>query len=202
ARPLNYIIQTSASYEELNTVVRQFLNEMAKNPGIIAMDTDLRLNKPEVRVEVDREKAADLGVGVDTVARTLETMLGGRTVTRYKRDAEQYDVIVQTKPTGRSTPEDIDKMYVRGRGGAMIPLSSLVIARENVSPRELNHFGQRRAANITANIAADYSLGEALEFMDRTAARILKTGYTTDLNGTSREFRNSQGALGLVFVLA
>ncbi len=84
----------------------------------------------------------------------------------------------------------------------MIPLSALVKVSESVSPRELNHFGQRRSATITANLSPDYSLGQALQFMEQTAAKVLKPGYTTDLNGTSREFRNSQGALGIVFVLA
>jgi multidrug efflux pump len=109
---------------------------------------------------------------------------------------------VQTEPRGRTTPEDIDSINVRGRGDTMIPLSSLVKVSENVSPRELNHFGQRRSVSITANLAPDYSLGQALTFMDQTAAKVLKTGYTTELNGTSREFRNSQGALAIVFVLA
>ena len=202
SRPLNYVIQTSDSYENLSAVAEQMLAEMAKNPGITSPDVDLRLNKPELRIDVNRERAADLGVNVDVVAKAIETMLGGRTVTRYKRDAEQYDVIVQTEATGRTTPEDIDGIYVRGRNDAMIPLSSLVTVRESVSPRELNHFGQRRSATITANLSPDYSLGEALVFMDATAAKVLKPGYTTDLNGTSREFKNSQGALGIVFVLA
>ena len=201
-RPLNFVIQTSDSYGNLNQVVRQFMEEVGKNPGIIGPDVDLRLNKPELRIEVDREKAADMGIGVDVVAKALETMLGGRQVTRYKRDAEQYDVIVQTRPSGRSTPEDIDGIYVRGRGDAMVPLSALVKVRESVSPRELNHFGQRRSATITANLSPDYSLGQALVFMDQTAAKLLKTGYSTDLNGTSREFKASQGALAIVFVLA
>lgn len=201
-RPLNFVIQTSDSYQNLNAVARRFLDEIAANPGIVAPDVDLRLNKPELRIEVDREKAADLGIGVDLVARALETMLGGRLVTRYKRDAEQYDVIVQTEPRARNTPEDIDAINVRGRLDAMIPLSALVSMRESVSPRELNHFGQRRSVSITANLASDYSLGEALEFMDRTASRLLSPGYTTELNGTSREFRASQGALAIVFVLA
>ncbi|WP_312784182.1 efflux RND transporter permease subunit [Acidovorax temperans] len=202
SRPLTYVIQTSDSYENLNAVTRQMLAEMAKNPGIIAPDADLRLNKPELRISVNRERAADLGVSVDVVARAIETMLGGRTVTRYKRDAEQYDVIVQTEARGRTTPENIDSIYVRGRNDAMIPLSSLVNVKESVSPRELNHFGQRRSVTITANLSPDYSLGEALKFMDDTAAKVLKPGYTTDLNGTSREFKSSQGALGVVFVLA
>jgi multidrug efflux pump len=201
-RPLNYVIQTSDSYENLARVVRQFQDEIAKNPGIVGVDVDLRLNKPELRVQVDRDKAADLGIAVDVVARALETALGGRQVTRYKRDAEQYDVIIQSRSSGRSTPEDIDSIYVRGRGDTMVPLSALVKVSESVSPRELNHFGQRRSATITANLAPDYSLGQALQFMDQTAGKVLKAGYTTDLNGTSREFRNSQGALAIVFVLA
>jgi len=201
-RPLNFVIQTSDSYENLNRVTDQMLAEIARNPGIVSPNVDLRMNKPELRIEVDREKAADMGVSVEVVAKALETMLGGRNVTRYKRDAEQYDVIVQTEPRGRATPEDIDSINVRGRGDTMIPLSALVKVRESVSPRELNHFGQRRSVSITAGLAPDYSLGQALTYMDQTAANVLKTGYTTELNGTSREFKNSQGALAIVFVLA
>ncbi|HEY0824945.1 MAG TPA: efflux RND transporter permease subunit [Ramlibacter sp.] len=201
-RPVNFVIQTSDSYENLSRVARQMMDEIARNPGIVSPDIDLRLNKPELRIEVDREKAADMGVSVEVVAKALETMLGGRIVTRYKRDAEQYDVIVQTQASGRSTPEDIDGINVRGRNDTMIPLSALVKVRESVSPRELNHFGQRRSVSITASLSPEYSLGQALNFLDQTAARVLKSGYTTDLNGTSREFRNSQGALAIVFVLA
>ena len=204
-RPLNFVIQTSDSYENLNLVVQQMLDEIAKNPGIVSPDVDLRLNKPELRIEVERDKAADLGVSVEVVAKAIETLLGGRIVTRYKRDAEQYDVIVQIQPSGRSTPEDIDRIYVRGQKNgvdSMIPLSSLIKVRESVSPRELNHFGQRRSVSITASLSPDYSLGAALAFMNETSARILKSGYSTELNGTSREFRNSQGALAIVFVLA
>ena len=201
-RPLNFVIQTSDSYQNLNQITRQLMDEVGKNPGILQPNVDLRLNKPELRVEVDRVKAAELGVSVDVVARTIETMLGGRVVTRYKRDAEQYDVIVQTLSGSRNTPDDIDVIQVRGRNDTMIPLSSLVKVRESVSPRELNHFGQRRSVSITAGLAPDYSLGEALKFMEATAAKVLKPGYTTELNGTSREFKKSQGALVIVFVLA
>ena len=201
-RSINYVIVTSDSYDNLARVSQQFIAEMAKNPGFVQPDTDLRLNKPEIFVEVDRARAADMGVSVDAVARTVETMLGGRAVTRYKRDADQYDVIVQTEMRGRTTPEDIEKLFVRGRGEAMVPLSSLIKVREAVSPRELNHFNQRRSVSITANLAPGYALGEALQFMDQTAAQVLPSGYATELNGVSREFRSSSGALGLVFVLA
>ncbi len=201
-RPINYVIVTSDSYENLSKVVRQFQDALAKNPGFVQVDTDLRLNKPEIRMDVDRERAADMGVSVDAIARTVETMLGGRIVTRYKRGGEQYDVVVQTEGTQRSTPDDIDRLFVRGRNDAMIPLASLVKTREVVVPRELNHFGQRRSASITANLAPELALGDALNFMDQTAREILPPGYTTDLNGQSREFRSSSGSLALVFVLA
>jgi multidrug efflux pump len=201
-RPINFVIITNESYQALSGVVRAFQEELAKNKGIVQVDTDLRLNKPEIRLEVDRERAADLGVAVDQVARAVETMMGGRNVTRYKRDGEQYDVIVQTQPSGRDTPDDIEKIFVRGKNDALIPLSALTRVREVVVPRELNHFGQRRSASITANLAPDYSLGEALEFMDETAKKVLRPGFTTDLNGQSREFRAASGSLAIVFALA
>jgi len=201
-RPISFVIITSDSYQNLSQVTRTFQDELAKNPGFVQVDSDLRLNKPEIRLEVDRERAADMGVGVDAIARAIETMLGGRIVTRYKRESDQYDVIVQTNPSGRNTPDDIEKIFVRGRGDAMIPLSALVKLREIVVPRELNHFGQRRAATITSNLSADYSQGEALDFMDATARKVLPPGYATDLNGASREFRKSADSLTLVFILA
>jgi multidrug efflux pump len=201
-RPVNFVIVTNDSYQNLAAAAQQIMAEMAKNPGFIAPDSDLRLNKPELFLEVDRDRAADAGVSVDQVARTVETMLGGRAVTRYKRGADQFDVLVQTQSSGRTTPEDIEKLFVRGRNDAMLPLSSLVKVRESVSPRELNHFNQRRSVSITANLAPTFSLGEALNVMDEAARKVLKPGYTTELNGVSREFRSSSGALALVFVLA
>ena len=202
ARPLNYVLVSGDSYENMARVAQQMMAEMQKNPGIVQPDMDLQLNTPEIFMDVDRARAADLGVSVEAVARTVETMLGGRVVTRYKRDAEQYDVIVQTGASERVTPDAIERLFVRGRGDAMLPLSSLVKVREAVSPRELNHLNQRRSVTITANLAPNYALGTALEFMDATAQRILPPGYATELNGVSREFRASSGSLGIVFVLA
>ena len=201
-RPLNFVIMTSDSYQNLAQVVRSFQEEMAKNPGIVSVDTDLRLNKPEISMEVDRERAADMGVPVEAIARSVETMMGGRQVTRFKREGDQYDVIVQTAESGRNTPDDIERIFVRGRNDAMIPLSALVKIKEVVVPRELNHFSQRRSASLTANLAPTYSLGEALTFMNGISQKLLKPGYATDLNGTSREFVKSSGSLAIVFVLA
>ncbi|MBK7648788.1 MAG: efflux RND transporter permease subunit [Betaproteobacteria bacterium] len=201
-RPVNYVIVTSASYEALQKVTGQFLGELAKNPGLQNIDTDLKLNKPELSVDVDRNKAADMGVPVETIGRTLETFLGGRQVTRFKRDGEQYDVIVQVADVERRNPDDIHDIYVRGRDGSMISLENLVSVRETISPRELNHFGQRRAVTITANLAPGYTLGEALTYMDGVANQVLKPGYAVDYNGQSREFRQSSSSLALTFGLA
>ena len=201
-RPINFVLVSGDSYNNMSRAAQALIAEMQKNPGIVQPDSDLQLNKPEIFIDVDRARAADVGVAVDTVARTIETMLGGRVVTRYKRDAEQYDVVVQTESRDRATPEDIEKIFVRGRNDTMVPLSSLVSVREAVSPRELNHFNQRRSVTVTANLAPGYSLGEALSFMDGAAQRVLPPGYATELNGQSREFRASSGALGVVFVLA
>ena len=201
-RPINFVVVTSDSYENLSKVMRRFQDELAKHPGFVQVDTDLRLNKPEVRMDVDRERAADAGVNVDAIARTVETLLGGRTVTRYKRGGEQFDVVVQTDNAQRNAPDDIDRLFVRGRGDVMVPLASLVTIREVVVPRELNHFAQRRSASITANLAPSLALGDALAIMDGIAQDILPPGYTTDLNGQSREFKKSSGSLGLVFGLS
>ncbi|MGE5489745.1 MAG: efflux RND transporter permease subunit, partial [Actinomycetota bacterium] len=136
------------------------------------------------------------------IGRTLETMLGGRQVTRFKQAGEQYDVIVQVADVNRTTPGDISDIYARGKDGSMISLANLVKVKETISPRELNHFGQRRAVTITANLAPGYTMGEALTFMDGVAGKVLKPGYAVDYNGQSREFRQSSSSLALTFGLA
>jgi multidrug efflux pump len=206
-RPVSLVVMTNASYGDLQEAVEKIMAEAGKNPGLANIDSDLRLNKPQVNVEVDRDKAADAGVQIETVGRTLETMLGGRNVTRFKRGGDQYDVIVQVDGNERASPDDISNIFVRGTGknGApdqMIPLASLLKVKETVAPRELNHFGQRRAVIISANLANGYTQGEAIEFMQATAKKILEPGYATDLSGSAREYMSSSGSLVLTFVLA
>nr|MBL8454625.1 efflux RND transporter permease subunit [Zoogloeaceae bacterium] len=202
SRPVAFVITSSDSYEEMARYSGMILDEMRDNPGFVSPDSDLKLTMPELAVEVDRDRAADLGVPVDVIGRTLETMLGGRQVTRYKQEGEQYDVIVQMDAGSRTGPRDISDIYVRGANGAMVPLASLLRVDESVSPRELNHFGQRRSVIVTANLGPGYSMGEALAWLDATAARVLPPGYATDYEGQSREFRSSSASLMLTFVLA
>jgi multidrug efflux pump len=201
-RPVNFVVVTSASYQELQQITSKILGEVAKNPGFTNVDTDLKLNKPELSVAVNRDKSSDTGVQIETVGRTLETMLGGRQVTRFKRDGEQYDVIVQVDNADRTTPSDIRDIFVRAKDGSMIPLGNLVTVDETVSPRELNHFGQRRAVTITANLTPGYTMGEALKFLEDVAGKSLPPGYAIDYAGQSREFKTSSASLALTFMLA
>ncbi|OGB23191.1 MAG: multidrug transporter AcrB [Burkholderiales bacterium RIFCSPLOWO2_02_FULL_57_36] len=201
-RPVSLVVLTNDSYAELQKAAQQIVAEAGKNPGLANIDTDLRLNTPQVSVQVDREKAADAGVQIETVGRVLETMLGGRNVTRFKKEGDQYDVMVQIEKGERESPQEINNIFVRGKNDQMIPLASLLTVRETVAPRELNHFAQRRAVTISANLINGYTQGEALDFMEATAQRILKQGYATDLSGSSREYRSSSGSLVLTFVLA
>ena len=200
--PIEYVVMSQVPYPELQRIVDRFLEEARKYPGVQNLQTDLRLNTPEVRVTINRDKLSDVGVPVDTVGRTLETMLGGRQVTRFKSDGEQYDVIVQVAPVDRSTPADISDSYVRARDGGMVQLSNLVEVREGVAPQSLNHFNRLRAVKVTATLAPGYAIGEALAAMNEAAKRALPNTAQTDLDGQSREFRSSGGEIYFTFVLA
>ncbi len=202
SRPVEFIIMTQAPFEVLQKYVDAMIAEASKNPGLQNLDSDLRLDKPELKVTVNREKINDVGASVDVVGRTLETMLGGRQVTRFKKDGEQYDVIVQVAERERRSPTDISDIYVRGKGNEMVQLSNLVVVRESVSPKNLNHFNRIRSATVTATLAPGYAMGDALAFMQDTARRVLPVTAQTDLNGLSREFRDSSSEIYFVFLLA
>ncbi len=200
--PIEYVIMSQVPYPELQRVVDRFLDEARKIPGLQNLQTDLRLNTPEVRVNINRDKLGDVGVNVDTVGRTLETMLGGRQVTRFKRDGEQYDVIVQVAPVDRTTPADISDSYVRAKDGSMVQLANLVTVKEGVAPQSLNHFNRLRAVKITGTLAPGYTIDEALKAMDAAAKQVLPPTAQTNLDGQSREFRASGKEIYFTFVLA
>ena len=199
--PVQFVVQGN-SYAELQTMVDALLAKASKFPGLVNVDSDLKLNKPQLKVMLDRDKTASVGVEVGQVGRTLETMLGGRQVTRFKREGEQYDVIVKLRDEERTNPNDLSSIFVRGNDGELIQLANLVRIKETVAPKELNHFDRLRSATISANLAPGYSLGQALEFMEGAAKEVLTPGAKTSLDGQSREFKESGAALYLTFVLA
>jgi multidrug efflux pump len=199
--PLQFVVQ-APSYAELDQAVEALMSKVRAYPGLLNADSDLKLNKPQLKVEINRDKAAQMGVGIDTIGRTLETLLGGRDVTRFKQAGEQYNVVVQLDPAARATPQDLTALYVRGKEGSLTPLSNLVAVSETVAPKELNHFDRQRAAIISANIAPGYTLGEALTFMDQAARETLPKNAHTTLDGQSRELGESGQTLAITFALA
>ena len=201
-KPFQFVIQSSASYEELNALANSLVEQLKDNPGLADLDTDMRLNKPEIAIEIDRLRAGDLGLDISVIGRTLETLLGGRNVTRFKVGAEQYDVTVALPAADRTSAETLASIYVRNGAGLMVPLSNVVKARETVAPRDLRRFNQLRAITISANLSPGYTLGEAISAVQQAAAETLPLGTVSDLTGQAREFRDASSNLSLVFVLA
>ena len=199
--PVQFVVQAT-SYEQLDELVNKVMAKARAYPGLTNIDSDLKLNKPQLSVTIDRDKAADVGVEVETIGRTLETLFGGRQVTRFKREGKQYDVLVRLEDAARRQPTDLTSIYVRGKDGQLIQLSNLVQVKETVAPKELNHFNRLRAAIIQANIAPGYTLGDALAFLEKTAKEELPPTAQIDYDGQSREFKESGSALYLTFVLA
>jgi multidrug efflux pump len=201
-KPIQMVIETSRPYAELQVMVDKMLDKAADNPGLVNVDTDLKLNAPQLEVDIDRDKAAAVGVEVETLGRTLETLLGGRQVTRFKREGEQYDVIVKVADIDRRNPEDLRRIYVRGRGDTMIPLSNLMSVKESVAPKELNHFNQLRSAMITSHLAPGYTLSEGLDFLEKAAEEVLPPTARIDYAGQSREFKQTSSSIYFTFLLA
>ena len=201
SKQLEYVVY-GTSYAELQGHVNKIMGEMSKYPGVNGLDTDLKLNKPQLKVNVDRDKAAALGVSMDNIGSTLEILLGGRNVTRYKREGKQYDVVVQMEEQDRRQPTDLTSIYVRSLTGDLVQLSNIVQLVESVAPKELNHFNKFRAATITGNVSPGYSLGDVLDKMDDVAEKVLPPGIITDLNGQSREFRETGMDMYVTLVLA
>jgi multidrug efflux pump len=199
--PLQFVIQ-GPGYAELDGLVSRFLERMRAYPGLVNTDSDLKLDKPQLDILVDRNRAADLGVDIDEIGRTLQVLLGGRQITRFKKDGEQYDVVVQLSDEQRVAKEDIKTIYVRSQYGQLVQLSSVVDMRERGAAKELNHFNRLRSSMISANIAPGYTLGQALDFMKQTATELLGQEFAWDLDGQSREFNDSGRGMWLTFVFA
>jgi multidrug efflux pump len=201
-KPMQFVIQSSASFVELNDIANKLVERLKDNPGLADLDTDLRLNKPEVNVDIDRERAADLGLDVTVIGRTLETLLGGRNVSTFEIGSEQYDVTVALPAAERTSPDTLSRIFLRASGGEMVQLSNIVKVREAVVPRDLRRFNQLRAITIQANLSPGYTLGEAIAAFNVAAQEVLPDNVVTDLTGQARELRDASANLALVFGLA
>jgi multidrug efflux pump len=199
--PVNFVVQ-HPDFEALVKGNDTLLARARQIPGLINVDSDLRVNKPQLTVSFDRNRAEDLGVPVGDVATTLQVLLGGREVSTFTRANKQYDVIVQLDPRARATPSDMTGLYLRGRGGELVKLEALATVQEGVGPRELNHFNRVRSATLTASLAPGFTLGAAIDSLNRIAAEVLPAGSSTALAGESRELEESGSSLYFAFVLA
>jgi multidrug efflux pump len=200
-QPVQFVVQTTGTWEDLEVIVDKLLAKVRENPQLTQPDSDLKLNKPQLKVEMNREKVSAVHASVDQVGRALETMLGGRQVTRFKRGSQQYDVIVQVDAGGREVPEQLKLLSVRTQDGHMIQLDNLVDTTETVAAKELNHMNRLRAATISAGLAPGYSMGAALDFMEKTLRDVARD-TTYDLSGQSREFREASSQFGVILLLA
>ncbi len=200
SNPVQYVLQAS-SYEELQKAVGIMMAGAKKLGYLVNLDTDLKLNKPQLDLTIDRVRAAQIGITVSEIGSTIETMLGGRVVSNFKRGAKQYDVITQMRPRDRSTPSTINDIYVRGTGG-LVQLANVVDVHETVAPKELNHFNRVRSATISASLAPGVSIGQALTDLDKIANDQLPSGITHELSGMSQEYRESSSSLYYLFLFA
>jgi multidrug efflux pump len=201
-RPVQFVIGGS-SYEEIAQWQDAVLERARATPGLQAPDGDFKPTRPQLRVEIDANRAADLGVPVETIGRTLETVLGSRAVTTFIRRGEEYDVILQGQDEQRDEPADLTNLYVRSaRTAELIPLANLVSLRNVADAGELRRFNRMRAATLEANLAPGYTLGEGLAALERIAREVLPAHAVIDYKGASREFRESSTAAYFTFGMA
>jgi multidrug efflux pump len=200
-QPVQYVVQ-NPDFARLAAAMDTLVPRARAIKGLTNVDTDLRVNKPELRVSFNRERAADLGVPIRDVAGALQTLLGGRRVSTFTRNDKLYYVKMQLEPSDRATPSDLSGIYLRGAGGQLVQLSALATVQEGVGPRQINHFNRVPSFTLSANLAPGFALGEALDSLDAASGHVLPPGSTTALSGESRELRESGGALYFAFGVA
>ena len=201
-QPLTLVLG-GTSYEELAGWTDRILKRAQENPNIIGLRSDWFERKPKIDVQVDRDRAADLGVSLSAVGRTLETMMGSRVVTSIENRGEEYNVLLQAHPDDRATPSDLANIYVRAeRTGELVPLASVVQLSETSGPSELKRFDRLRSISMTSALAPGYSLGEALEYMERIIAEEVPEGVRISYDGESREFKEAGASFYATFALA
>ena len=190
-------------YEQLGEWSAKLAALAESNPGLIGVDQSYKPRKPQIRVAIDRDKAADLGVSLQTVGRTLETMLGSRIVTTFIDRGREYNVILQGRADERATTTDLTNLTVRSdRSGEIVPLASIVRLNEVATPTTLSRFDRLRSVKVTANLAEDYTMGEAVKWFETTVRKELPPGATLMWDGESADYVRSGGQLWVTLLFA
>ncbi len=199
--PVQFVLQ-NLNFDKLKNVLPKFLEEAQNSPVFSNVDVDLKFNKPELNVQVDRLKANSLGVNEKDVSNTLDLALSGSRYGYFLQNNKQYYVIGQVLRQDRSTPADISSLYVRSSSGKMIQLDNLVNIKENSNPPTLYHYNRYKSATVSANLAEGKTLGDGITEMQRIADKLLDSSYTTALSGPSRDFAESSSNISFALILA
>jgi multidrug efflux pump len=200
-QPLQYVIQ-APTLDALVEVLPKFVEAAQGRPELRFVDSDFKLSRPELKLEVNRAKAADLRVGIQDVARTLQLGFGEQRVGYFLMQGRQYRVMAQLERRERDAPDDVSRLFVRSQNGEMIGLDNLVESREGVAPSAIYRFDRSVAATISAGMAPGKTLGDGIDAMDEVAREILPAGYRTSLAGEARDFQQSSSSLAFAFGLA
>lgn len=201
-KPVQFVLG-GGTYEQLaewrDTLIAHIQTD---NPRLTGLESDFEENQPQLRVDIDYTRASALGVTVTEIGRTLETLLGGRSVTRYVDKGQEYDVILEAASGANPSPRTLENIQVRSaRSGELIPLASLVTLTDFAGPSNLNRYNRLRAVAIEADLADGYPLGEALEYLNNAVAEVLPAEAQTDVKGASRDYQEASGATTFLLVL-
>lgn len=200
-QPVQFVIGGS-DYSQLARWRDRIIDEARNNPGLTGLDSDYRESKPQLRVSVDNERAAALGVSLVDINRTLETLLGSRRVTTFMREGEEYDVILEGEPSSQRSPGDLNNIYVRSKtSNSLIPLANLVTLEDRADAATLNRYNRMRAITIEAGLAGDYALGDALDYLEEIT-RELAPQAVIDYKGESLDLKKSGGDIYFIFALS
>ena len=199
--PVQYVLQ-AGSLDKLNEVLPAFMQE-AENTGVFDfLEIDLKFNKPEISIDIDREKARDLGVSIRNIAQTLQLSLSGSRFGYFIKNGKQYQVIGQVEREDRNDPLDLKSIYVQNDEGQLIQMDNLVSLSERTTPPQLYRYNRFASATISASLKDGYSLGNGIDTMDEVAQKVLDGTVTTALAGPSLEFKQSSGNLYFAFGFA
>jgi multidrug efflux pump len=199
--PVQFVIQAS-ELEKLKVVLPEFVAKASANPKFAFVDLDLKFNKPEINITINRDKARTLGVNVFDIAQTLQLGLSGTRFGNFIMDGKQYQIIGQVERQNRNEPLDLKTLYVKNKRGELIQLDNLVTMTESSSPPQLYRFNRYSSAKVSAQLAPGVSLGEGIEEMQKLAEEVLDETYTTSLDGPSREFAESSSTIYQAFLIA
>jgi multidrug efflux pump len=199
--PVQYVIQ-APTLEKLKEVIPPFLEKASQNPAFIFTDINLKFTKPELEIEIDRERARNMGVSVQEIARTLQLSYSGQRFAYFIKGGKQYQVIGEMRLQDRNEPINLRMLYVRGANGQLVQLDNLVKVIEKSTPPQLYRFNRFVSATVSANLAQGYTIGAGLDEMDKIAAEVLDESYSTDVSGPSKEFRESSNSLLFAFIFA